>query len=407
MEKQDPLINPETGNEIQKCFYISVPYFPGLSESFKKIFKYTPVQVCFKGVNTLKSILMHPKDRISNDQKKDLVYHWECKADGCNSSYIGETSRALGERVKEHSKSTTSAILKHCKDFHHPLPSIDDFNIIDKEPSQVTREAKEAIHIRRLDPSLNRNIGKMSIPQCFDNLLGAKPKHPRVGELSAAPLPVEVAPPLQIPGLNLTQFNNIGNFRPNVAIHIPRRSTRACRAKNLFNWSINWRCHNIKASSLTPDMNWVVSFLQVPPKHFHTFNRCQNLIATVLHTPQTLSKITEPPDKGVKINLHSSSSLIHKCQNYFPYIYHPLQVFSSSLLMKTSCLRLKLVELNFLVSFNTDDQSKTDVANAINVITYKSKSSRWTFSINYNFVLGFHGNSQGQHWCLPRPSLAQ
>ena len=52
MEKQDPLIHPETGNEIQKHFYISVPYFPGLSESFKKIFKYTPVQVCFKGVNT-------------------------------------------------------------------------------------------------------------------------------------------------------------------------------------------------------------------------------------------------------------------------------------------------------------------------------------------------------------------
>ena len=118
-------------------------------------------------------------------------------------------------------------------------------------------------------------------------------------------------------------------------------------------------------------MNWVVSFLQVPPNHFHTFNRCQNLIATVLHTPQTLSKITEPPAKGVNISLHSSGSLIHKCQNYFPYIYHPLLVFSSSLLMKTSCLRLKLVELNFLVSFNTDDQSKTDVANAINVITSK------------------------------------
>ena len=38
--------------------------------------------------------------------------------------------------------------------------------------------------------------------------------------------------------------------------------------------------------------------------------------------------------------------------------------------MKTSCLRLKLVELNFLVSFNTDDQSKTDVANTVNVIIY-------------------------------------
>ena len=89
---------------------------------------------------------------------------------------------------------------------------------------------------RWLDPSLNRNIGKMSIPHCFDNLLGAKPRHPQVGELSAAPLPVdEIAQPSQIPGLNLTQFNNIGNFRPNVALHIPRPSTRACRAKNLFN----------------------------------------------------------------------------------------------------------------------------------------------------------------------------
>ena len=66
-------------------------------------------------MNTLKSLLMHPKDKISTDQRKDTVYHWECQADGCNSSYIGETSRALGERVKEHSKSTTSAYLNTVK----------------------------------------------------------------------------------------------------------------------------------------------------------------------------------------------------------------------------------------------------------------------------------------------------
>ena len=54
-DKHNPIIYPETGVEIQKHFYISVPYFPGLSESYKKIFKYTPIQVCFKGVNTLKS----------------------------------------------------------------------------------------------------------------------------------------------------------------------------------------------------------------------------------------------------------------------------------------------------------------------------------------------------------------
>ena len=76
------------------------------------------------------------------------------------------------------------------------------------------------------------------VPTALDviNLLGAKPRHPQVGELSVDPLPVdEIGPLSQIPGLNLTQFNNIGNFRPNVALHIPRPSTRVCRAKNLFN----------------------------------------------------------------------------------------------------------------------------------------------------------------------------
>ena len=137
-------------------------------------------------------------------------------------------NQTLGERVKEH--STISATLKHCRDFHHPLPSISDFSIIDKDPSQITREAKEAIHIRRLDPNLNQNIGK---------IISAKPKDPQVGALSqTAPHPVdEIAPLSQIPGLNLIQFNNIGTFRPNVAQHIPKPSTRACRARNLFNWS--------------------------------------------------------------------------------------------------------------------------------------------------------------------------
>ena len=120
---------------------------------------------------------------------------------------------------------------------------------IDRDPSQITWEAKEAIHIRRLDPNLNWNIGKMSIPHCFDPLIGAKPKHPWVGALSQAPpCPLdEITPLSQIPGLNLTQFNNVGTFRLNVAQHIPRHSTRACRAKNLLNWStqINWIvCHS-------------------------------------------------------------------------------------------------------------------------------------------------------------------
>ena len=72
------LIDPERGNEVKKSVFISAPYFPGLSESFKQLFKYTPVQVCFKGQNTIKSILMHPKDKVDPSLKKDIVYQWSC-----------------------------------------------------------------------------------------------------------------------------------------------------------------------------------------------------------------------------------------------------------------------------------------------------------------------------------------
>ena len=135
------------------------------------------IQVCFKGVNTLKSLLMHPKDKVSIDQKKDIIYHWEGQADGCKSSYIRETSRSLGERAKKHLQVGYFSYAQTLYRFHHPLPSISNFAIIDKDLSQITWKAKEAIHIHRLDPDLNRNIGKMFIPCCFNPLIGAKPKH--------------------------------------------------------------------------------------------------------------------------------------------------------------------------------------------------------------------------------------
>ena len=54
--------------------------------------------------------------------------------------------------------------------------------------------------------------------------------------------------------------------------------------------------------------------------------------------------------------------MITKVSNQFLYKYQPSSGQSSSLLMKASCLRLKLVELNFFPSFTTDDQSIFNVS---------------------------------------------
>ena len=84
------LIDPETGKDVKKSIFISAPYFPGLSESFKQLFKYTHIQVCFKGQNIIKLMLMHTKDKVDISLKKDKVYQWSRTNSKCKSTYIGE-----------------------------------------------------------------------------------------------------------------------------------------------------------------------------------------------------------------------------------------------------------------------------------------------------------------------------
>ena len=56
------IINPDTGLDIKKNIFISIPYVPGLSEEFGRIFQQTYVKIIFKRAK-LKSILMHHKDK--------------------------------------------------------------------------------------------------------------------------------------------------------------------------------------------------------------------------------------------------------------------------------------------------------------------------------------------------------
>ena len=102
----------------------------------------------------------------------------------CKSSYIRETSSSLCELVKEHSKEgSNSAIYQHCSTKSIPLPNVDQFKVIDQGKSQIAHEAKEAIHIHKLNPEINRNAGKMDITHVFSSILGIKPKNPCIALL--------------------------------------------------------------------------------------------------------------------------------------------------------------------------------------------------------------------------------
>ena len=151
--------NNPSNNSIQKP-YMMIPYYKGLSESPKKICSKHGVQVYFKGGNSIKNLLVAPKDQDSIQQKKKsgVIYRYKCDRVQCDEEYIGESSRTFGERFKEHQKAP-SPIYDHFNTTGHNV-TIDNFSIVQREDQNLSRAIKEALYIRFNNPSLNRNISK-------------------------------------------------------------------------------------------------------------------------------------------------------------------------------------------------------------------------------------------------------
>ena len=99
---------------------IVVPYIPKTADRFKRICKSKNIQVHFKGTNTLRTTLVNPKDKDHKSKQTGVIYQYQCPHIQCSSSYIGESGRSLGDRVKEHLKAP-SPIHLHNTTTGHPL----------------------------------------------------------------------------------------------------------------------------------------------------------------------------------------------------------------------------------------------------------------------------------------------
>ena len=149
---------------------IVVPYMPNTGEKFKKSCKKKGIQVHFKGTNTLRTALGNPKHKDPKNNQTGIIYHYQCPQINCPSTYIGESGRSLGERVKEHFKAPSP--IQH----HYRTPTDpDQFNIVHKDVNSHSRTIKEAMFIWVQDPTLNRNLGKYQLLHIWDHLLQASP----------------------------------------------------------------------------------------------------------------------------------------------------------------------------------------------------------------------------------------
>jgi len=148
-------------------FPIGLPYIRGISEPLERIKKKHGIQVYHKPINTLRACLVHPKDKTDKLEKTGIVYQITCST--CKKIYIGETSRQLKKRLEEHRKTTNSAIKEHIDKTGHII-DWHSIKILDQDQNTSNRKIKEAIYIRKLKPSLNRDQG-LDLPPIYHNLL--------------------------------------------------------------------------------------------------------------------------------------------------------------------------------------------------------------------------------------------
>ena len=108
--------------------------------------------------------MFNVKEPIPKSPKFFVVYKFVCP--GCNACYIGETTRHLSTRIKEHLETDKkSNIFAHlvnnetCK----ALSTENCFEIIDSASTPFKLKLKEAMHIIWKKPSLNKQQKHVSI----------------------------------------------------------------------------------------------------------------------------------------------------------------------------------------------------------------------------------------------------
>ena len=147
---------------------ITLPYVPAVSDALARNIRKAGVAVHLKPINTIRSRLVRPKDKIDKLEQSGCVYHIKC--DNCDSHYVGETSRRLSERISEHHRSS-SPVGHHVQYNQHNI-SAESVSVLHKEPDWFRRGVAEAIKIEQQSPDLNRGKERFTLPAIYQEITG-------------------------------------------------------------------------------------------------------------------------------------------------------------------------------------------------------------------------------------------
>ena len=149
-----------------------LPYISNLSEAIRRVLTPLDIQVVFRPLMTLRQLLVHPKDRVPMDERKEVVYSIPCTE--CPKVYIGQTGRSLKHRLKEHRRALRNGDMAASALAEHALTAgngvdLSKAEVLDSNPYTATRCMLESWHIQRNEDRLNRERG--NLPEVYTALL--------------------------------------------------------------------------------------------------------------------------------------------------------------------------------------------------------------------------------------------
>ena len=151
---------------------VTLPYIIRLSECIRRVLAPLAIQVTFCPFRTLRQELVHPKDSVPADHRKEVVYSIPCAK--CPCTYIGQTGRSLDHRLREHRQALkngdlrSSALAEHVFSSNHQV-DLSKAMVTDTHNHTQTRCMLESWHIQHHQSPLNRKRG--TLPGLYAALL--------------------------------------------------------------------------------------------------------------------------------------------------------------------------------------------------------------------------------------------
>ncbi len=119
---------PTRGNRPVKG-HVTLLYVQGVTESLARILHTADFMVHMRLHKKVCALLVAPRDPTDKMEQAGVIYAVKCG--GCDSGYVGETSRPLKKRIMEHQRDS-SPVSQHTNDSGHPV-NYDQVKVLDQE----------------------------------------------------------------------------------------------------------------------------------------------------------------------------------------------------------------------------------------------------------------------------------